>query len=101
MPDHIHLLIALGSGISISDLMKNVKSSSSKFINDEKLIRNKFEWQDGYGAFSYSESQVNNVIRYIENQEKHHKVKTFREEYIEFLNKYNIKFDKKYVFDLN
>lgn len=101
VPDHIHIFVAMGTRISIGDLMKEVKSSSSKFINDNRLTKIKFAWQDGYGAFSYSESQVNNVIEYINSQEKHHKKKTFKEEYLEFLEKFQIVYDHRYVFDLD
>ncbi len=100
VPDHIHLLTTLSSKIAIADLMKEVKGGSSKFINENNFCKTKFAWQDGYGAFSYSESQVPDVIKYIENQEKHHKKKTFQEEYLEFLKRFNIPYDKKYVFDL-
>ena len=101
VPDHIHIFVAMGTNISIADLMKEVKSSSTKFINDNRLTKIKFAWQDGYGAFSYSESQVNNVIEYINSQEKHHKKKTFKEEYLEFLEKFQVVYDPRYVFDLD
>jgi putative transposase len=100
VPDHIHILTTLPATITISELMKEVKAGSSNFINDEKLSTGKFSWQDGYGAFSYSESQIPAVIEYIKNQEEHHKIKTFHEEYMEFLEKFNVEYDKRYVFDL-
>ncbi|MDR7369867.1 IS200/IS605 family transposase [Flavobacterium aquidurense] len=81
MPDHIHILIGLKPDKSISDLVRDIKSNSSKFINDRKWINGKFEWQTGFGAFSYSHSQLTNVIKYIQRQEEHHKNKTFKEEY--------------------
>jgi len=98
MPDHIHILIGLKPDMSISDLVRDIKSNSSKFINDKKWINGKFEWQTGFGAFSYSHSQLTNVIHYIERQEEHHKTKTFKEEYIEFLNLFNIEFKDEYLF---
>jgi putative transposase len=98
MPDHIHILIGLRPAQSISDLMKDVKQSSSKWINDNKLASGHFEWQEGYGAFSYSKSQINQVINYIQNQEIHHKKKTFKEEYLDFLEKFEIDYDEKFIF---
>ncbi|UQD57519.1 IS200/IS605 family transposase [Flavobacterium sp. K5-23] len=98
MPDHIHILIGLRPAQSISDLMKDVKQSSSKWINENKLTSRHFEWQEGYGAFSHSKSQINQVINYIQNQELHHKKKTFIEEYIDFLEKVEIDYDEKFIF---
>ena len=98
MPDHIHILIGLRPTQSISDLMQDIKGNSSKWINEKKFLKVKFEWQEGYGAFSYSKSQVNIVIDYIKNQEKHHKSKSFREEYVDFLKLFEIDFDEKYIF---
>lgn len=88
MPDHIHILIGLRPAQSISDLMKEVKQSSSKWINQNKLSNGHFEWQEGYGAFSYSKSQIGQVINYIQNQELHHEKKTFTQEYRDFLVKF-------------
>ena len=99
MPDHTHLLIGLKPSIAISDLVRDVKADSSNFINEKKWLRGKFNWQEGFGAFSYSRSQLDNVIKYILNQEKHHKKKTFREEYIGFLKKFEINYDEKYLFE--
>ncbi len=98
MPDHIHILIGLRPSQSISDLMKDVKQGSSLWINENKLTREHFEWQEGYGAFSYSKSQIDRVIHYIQNQEEHHKKKTFRQEYLDFLQKFEIEYDEKYIF---
>ena len=98
MPDHIHILIGMRPTQSISDLMKDVKQFSSKWINEKKFINSRFEWQEGYGAFSYSKSQLENVINYIENQEEHHKKKTFLEEYKETLNKFEVAYELKYCF---
>lgn len=96
--DHIHILIGMKPTQSVSELMQDIKGSSSKWINENKLVNSKFEWQQGYGAFSYSKSQLENVIAYINNQEKHHKSKTFKEEYLDFLEKFEIHFDSKYIF---
>ena len=99
MPDHTHLLVGLKPSIAISDLVRDVKADSSNFINEKKWLRGKFNWQEGFGAFSYSRSQLDDVIKYILNQEKHHKKKTFREEYIGFLKKFEIDYDEKYLFE--
>ncbi|RYJ37990.1 Transposase IS200-family protein [Flavobacterium anhuiense] len=99
MPDHIHILVGIKPNVSISDLVRDIKSSSSKFINEQKWINGKFEWQTGFGAFSYGHSQLTPVIKYIENQEEHHKTKTFKEEYIAFLKLFNIDFKNEYLFD--
>ena len=96
--DHVHILIGIRPVQSISDLMKNIKQDSSKWINKNKFLNTHFEWQEGYGAFSYSKSQLNAVINYIENQEVQHKKKTFREEYIDFLEKFEVDFDEKFIF---
>ncbi|MEO6883263.1 MAG: IS200/IS605 family transposase [Bacteroidia bacterium] len=99
MPDHIHAFIGLKPSMSISDLVRDIKNNSSKFINENKLVKGKFSWQEGYGVFSYSHSQIENVYNYILNQEEHHKVKSFREEYVEFLEKFEIEHNEKYLFD--
>jgi REP element-mobilizing transposase RayT len=99
MPDHIHAFIGLKPSMSISDLVRDIKNNSSKWINDNRLIKGKFQWQEGYGAFSYSHSQIENVYNYILNQEEHHKIKTFREEYVEFLKKFEIDHREKYLFE--
>lgn len=98
MPDHVHLLVSISPNVLISDLVRDIKVGSSKFINDKKWIVGKFNWQEGYGAFSYSKSHVDNVVKYILNQEEHHKKKTFKEEYLDFLRKFDIEYDDKYVF---
>jgi len=97
--DHVHCLLSLKPTISISELMKIVKGKSSKFINDHQLTKHKFEWQEGYGAFSYSKSHIDAVYKYIANQEEHHKRENFKDEYISLLNKFNVKFDEKYIFE--
>ncbi|MEY4432829.1 MAG: hypothetical protein RLZZ44_959 [Bacteroidota bacterium] len=98
MPDHLHILVGLRPSQSVSDLIQNIKSNSSKWINEKKFLKVKFEWQEGYGAFSYSKSHVQNVIRYIQNQEEKHKIKSFNEEYLDFLNAFEINYDERYVF---
>ncbi len=99
MPDHIHLLIGFKPDCSLSDMVRDIKANSSKFINEKKLIPGKFEWQTGFGAFTVGQSQIEKVVNYILTQEEHHKKKTFREEYIEFLNAYQIDFKTEYIFD--
>lgn len=98
MPDHLHILVGMRPSQSVSDLMQDIKANSSKWINEKKFLKVKFEWQEGYGAFSYSKSHVQNVIHYIQNQEEKHKVKSFNEEYLDFLNAFEIDYDERYVF---
>ena len=97
--DHVHVFLGLNPSVSISDTIWELKRSSSLFINNKNWFNSKFNWQDGYGAFSYSKSQVENVYNYILSQEEHHKRRTFKEEYIDFLDKFEIEYDKKYLFD--
>lgn len=99
MPDHIHVFIGLRPSMAISDLVRDIKNNSSNFINEKKWVKGKFSWQEGYGVFSYSHSQIETVYNYILNQEEHHKKKTFREEYLDFLRKFNIEYQEKYLFD--
>ncbi len=99
MPGHIHASIGLRPALAIADLVRDIKNNSSNFINDNKFVKGKFAWQDGYGAFSYSHSHMSKVYDYILNQEKHHKRKTFREEYMEFLKKFEVGYDEKYLFE--
>ena len=99
MPDHVHILVGIKPNISISDLVRDVKAGSSKFINDKRWINGKFNWQEGFGAFSYSKSNLDTVVKYILNQEEHHQKRTFKEEYLDFLEKFEIEYDVKYVFD--
>jgi putative transposase len=96
--DHIHIFVGLHHTISISDLVGTIKKSSSSFINDKKWFYGEFSWQDGYGAFTYSRSQVERVFRYVKNQEEHHKKTAFKKEYISLLEKYGIEYDEKYLF---
>lgn len=98
-PDHVHILIGLHPSISISDIARDIKSGSSKWINENNMIKGKFRWQEGYGAFTYSKSQIDSVVKYILNQAQHHKKKSFRVEYLSMLNKLDIKYDLKYLFD--
>jgi REP element-mobilizing transposase RayT len=99
MPDHVHILIGLKPDCTLSDLVRDIKANSSKWINENKYVLGKFEWQTGFGGFSVSQSQIKTVVNYILNQEEHHKKKTFREEYIEFLNAYEIDYKPEYLFD--
>jgi len=98
MSDHIHILIGMRPTQSISDLMQDIKGGSSKWINLKNFLKIKFEWQEGYGAFSYSKSQILNIIQYIKNQENHHKAKPFREEYLEILKEFEIDYNENYIF---
>jgi putative transposase len=98
MPDHIHILFGLRPSQSISDLMQDVKGSSSKWINGKKLVHSKFSWQEGYGAFSYSKSEVPDIIQYILSQTVHHRRKTFSEEYYDMLNAFEVEFEDKFIF---
>ena len=97
--DHVHVFAGIKPVMAISDLVRDIKNNSANFINEQKLVRGKFSWQEGYGAFSYSHSQIESVYQYILNQEKHHKKKTFREEYVEFLKRLEIEYNEKYLFD--
>lgn len=99
MPNHTHVLLSLNPTIALSDLMRDIKAGSSKFINEKGWVKGKFAWQEGYGAFSYSQSQIQNVIDYIINQEEHHRRKTFKEEYTDFLTKFQIDYKSEYLFD--
>lgn len=98
MADHIHILVGMRPTQNISDLMQDVKASSSKWINEKQLAHGRFEWQEGYGAFSYGKSQIKDVIAYINNQEQHHQIKTFKEEYVDFLKKFEVEYDEKFIF---
>jgi REP element-mobilizing transposase RayT len=95
--NHIHIAIGYKPHQLIPDLLQDIKANSSKWINEKKFVKGKFNWQAGYGAFSFSHSQIDNVVKYIMNQEQHHKKKTFKEEYIQILKKYDINFDEKYI----
>jgi REP element-mobilizing transposase RayT len=99
MPDHVHILIGLKPAMALSDLVQEIKVDSTKFINKKKWIHGRFSWQEGYGAFSYGHSQLNTIIRYIQNQEMHHGRRSFQTEYMTLLRKFDIAFDEKYVFE--
>lgn len=97
-PDHIHLLIGMKPNQSLSDLMQDVKGDSSKWINEKGFVNGRFEWQAGFGGFSYSISQVDAVVKYINNQENHHKTKSFIDEYHEFLERFSVPYEDRYIF---
>lgn len=97
--NHVHLFVGLKPSMSLSDLIRDVKNNSSNFINGQKLVRGKFSWQEGFGSFSYSHSQIDQVYQYILNQEEHHHKRTFKEEYMDFLKKFEIDYDEKYLFE--
>lgn len=97
MEDHMHCFFGLKSSISVSDVMKSVKAKSSKWINEKGFLINRFEWQKGFGCFSYSHSHVDAVYHYIKNQEKHHQRLSFREEHINMLEKFGIDYDERYI----
>ena len=98
MPDHLHVFFGMRPTQSLSDLMQDVKGGSSKWINEKKFIKAKFEWQEGFGAFSYSKSQASRVITYVQNQEIHHRKITFLDEYKKFLEKFEVNYDERYIF---
>jgi REP-associated tyrosine transposase len=96
--DHVHILIGLRPSIALADLVREIKADSTNFINKRKLVHGRFNWQEGYGAFSYGHSQLDRIVHYIQNQEKHHLKHSFKNEYITLLRKFNIGFEEKYVF---
>ncbi len=98
MSDHVHIFLGMKPDIALSDLVRDIKNNSSRFVNEKKWIRGRFSWQEGFGAFSYGHSQIDPVVKYIQNQERHHSKKTFKEEYTEMLTKFNVEFDKRFVF---
>jgi putative transposase len=97
-PDHIYILLGLRPNQSLSDLLQNIKGSSSKWINERKFVKGKFSWQEGFGAFTYSKSEISRITDYIDSQKMHHDRKTFSEEYIEMLNEFGVEYDSRYVF---
>jgi len=101
MPDHIHFLIGMKPACCLSDLVREVKKSSNEYVNDNNYSKFKFGWQEGFGAFSYSDSQLDDVISYIVSQKEHHRIKTFKEEYISFLNRFKVDYNDQYLFDWN
>jgi len=98
MSDHVHILIGLKPAMALADLVRDIKADSSNFINKKKWVRGRFSWQEGYGAFSYGHSQLDTIIRYIQNQEQHHRRRSFKDEYLTWLKKFEIPFEEKYVF---
>lgn len=99
MPDHIHFFIGMRPSCCLSDLVREIKKSSNDFIKEKQLSKFRFQWQEGYGAFSYSHSHLDNVISYIQNQKQHHKKQTFRQEYLDFLQKFQVEFKEEYLFE--
>ena len=99
MPDHIHIFLGLNPAFSISDLVKDIKRASNNWINDKGFVKGKFEWQSGYGAFSYSKSQIDQVCKYIQNQKSHHAQFSFKSEYVELLKLFDVSFKDEYLFE--
>jgi putative transposase len=99
MPDHVHILLGLKPDIALSDLVRDIKANSSRFINERRWVRGRFNWQEGFGAFSRSQEELKRVIWYIENQEAHHSKKSFHDEYVKLLEEFNVEFDRRYVFE--
>ena len=99
MPDHIHIFVGYNVNQLIPTLVETIKTSSNAWIKEKKLSKTKFEWQRGYGAFTHSRSQLDRVVKYILSQEEHHRKKTFKEEYLDFLDKYGVEYKKEYLFD--
>ena len=97
--DHVHVFLGLKPAMALSDLVRDIKNNSSNYINEHSWIKGKFNWQNGYGAFSYSHSQMDAVYNYIQNQEEHHKQLSFKDEYLDFLKKFEIEHDAKYLFE--
>ena len=98
-PDHVHILVCLHPNVSISDLVRDIKSNTSKFINEKRFIPFHFQWQDGYGAFSYSASHLDAVVKYILDQPQHHKKRDFKAEYIDILQKFGVDYDERFLFN--
>ncbi len=101
MTDHIHILIGYNPKHALSEIVRDVKAASSKMINENGWMRGRFDWQEGFGAFSYSRSQLDTIIRYIQDQEKHHTTKSFRKEYIEILEAFGVEYDSRYLLGWN
>ena len=98
MPDHVHLLVGLRPDAALSELVRDVKAGSSKFINEKHWVMGRFSWQEGFGAFSHARSQLDTVIPYIQNQQKHHAKQSFRDEFVKLLEKFGVEYDQKYIF---
>jgi REP element-mobilizing transposase RayT len=99
MPDHVHIFIGYQPSQSLPDLLRDIKANTSRFINEKKWVPGKFRWQEGYGAFSYSHSQINDVLHYINTQEEHHKKASFKDEYLRLLEKFEVDYDPRYMFE--
>ena len=99
MPDHVHLFVGMKPNYNVSDLVREVKKASNDFINEKKLTKVRFNWQEGYGAFSYSQSQIAVVSNYVMNQKTHHRTKTFEMEYRQLLESFKIEYKNEYLFD--
>ncbi len=99
MSDHVHILIGLKPAMALANLIRDIKADSSDFVNRKKWVRGRFSWQEGYGAFSYGHSQLDAIIRYIQNQEQHHRRRSFKDEYLAWLKKFEIPFEDKYIFE--
>jgi len=97
--DHVHVFVGLKPVMNLSDLVRDIKNNSSNFINEQKFLRQRFSWQEGYAAFSYGHSQIGHVYRYIANQEEHHRRRTFKEEYLEFLQRFEIEYNERHLFE--
>lgn len=97
--NHVHILLNIKPNIALSDLVRDIKANSSRFVNEKRLVKGKFSWQEGFGAFSYSISQLDDVIRYIQNQEEHHRETSFKDEYLKYLKRFDIEFDENYIFE--
>lgn len=99
VPDHVHVFVGLKPSMAISDLVRDIKNNSTNFINERGFLRKKFNWQEGFGAFSYAHSQIGAVYNYILHQEEHHRKKSFKEEYMKMLKQFNVEYNEKYLFD--
>jgi REP element-mobilizing transposase RayT len=99
MPDHLHVFIGLKPSVAVSDLVRDIKNNSTNFVNERNLAKGRFCWQEGFGAFSYGHSQIERVYSYILNQEEHHKKRDFKEEYLELLKRFDVKFEERHLFE--
>jgi len=99
MPDHVHIFVGYQTSQPLPDLLRDIKANTSKFINEKRWMPGNFQWQEGYGAFSYSHSQIDKVIKYVNSQEEHHRKASFKEEYLKILQDFDIQFDPKYLFE--
>ena len=99
MPDHVHILIGYLPSQPIPDLLRDIKANTSKFINEKKWVPGKFRWQEGYGGFSYSHWEIDRVIKYINNQEEHHRKQSFKDEYLGYMDRFCVEYDPDYLFD--